>query len=91
VVGRRDVHGIASTGPPVSAAEQGRAWAAAQLWHSPAPTRTLASGAAGMAATLLWQLLKQRGRVERETLEGMAGAAGGALSSAAVARRRGQD
>jgi hypothetical protein len=91
VVGRRDVHGITPTGPPASAAEQGRAWAAARLWHSPAPTRALASGAAGMAATLLWQLLKQRGRVERETLEAMAGAAGGALSSAAVARRLGQD
>jgi glycosyltransferase involved in cell wall biosynthesis len=90
VVGRRDVHGIAAAGLPASAAEQGRAWGAARLWHSPEPARALASGAAAMAATLAWQLLKQRGRVERETLEAMAGAARGALSSAAVARRRGQ-
>ena len=86
VVGRRDVHGLEHTGSAVSPLEEGRAWAAAQLCHAPSPSRTLAKGGAGLLATMLWYLFRQRGRVDLRRIGGMAGAAQGALWGAAAAR-----
>jgi glycosyltransferase involved in cell wall biosynthesis len=81
LVARRDVHGLGA--PAAPPADQGRAWAAAQL--DGAPAAALAKGAAAVAATVLWSAYKRRGRPDAALVAGAAGAARGALD---VLRRR---
>jgi hypothetical protein len=77
LVARRDVHGLGT--PAAAPAEQGRAWAAAEL-HAAAPA-TLAKGAAGLAATVLWSTYKRRGRPEGDLVEAARGAVGAAAEA----------
>jgi glycosyltransferase involved in cell wall biosynthesis len=78
VVARRDVHGLGD--PGVAPVEQGASWAAAGLAHAPSRRATVARGAVGVAATVLWRTYKDG--PDRRLLA----AARGAL---AVARGRG--
>jgi glycosyltransferase involved in cell wall biosynthesis len=56
LVARRDVHGLGD--PGVAPAEQGASWAAAGLAHAPSRRATIARGAVGVAATVLWRTYK---------------------------------
>ena len=56
LVARRDVHGLGD--PGVAPAEQGASWAAAGLAHAPSRRATVARGAVGVAATVLWRTYK---------------------------------
>jgi hypothetical protein len=86
LVARRDVHGLGDPGVPPR--EQGAAWAAATLAshikddNSTPPPATLARGAVGLAATVLWRAYKDRGRPDPALLQAARGAAETGLQAA---------
>jgi hypothetical protein len=84
VIGRRDVHGLVGGG--VSAIEEGRAWGLARVATSNAPSRALVRGGAGIVATAAWEIFKHGGRVDRNQMGALVGAAQGGLRGAVAAR-----
>ncbi|WP_445148163.1 glycosyltransferase [Baekduia sp. Peel2402] len=84
LVARRDVHGLGD--PAVPPREQGAAWAAATLAshtkNGGPPPATLARGAVGLAATVLWRTYKDRGRPDPALIGAARGAAETGLQAA---------